>query len=154
MVLRRVRRHVEHRLRRRRNVAIASRLILPDADRYRLHQRRRHRQRAGDIVEARVESSGGRNLVRRLRAPEDRESRWRTRAIEAMKARSGQMRDRGAIELASMPEINDVHGRRIRTARSSWRHQARPQLSDDLFSHLRVSPTCARSKSSSTRFRS
>jgi hypothetical protein len=48
------------------------------------------------------------------------------------------MRDRGAIELALDAGNQRLHGRRIRTARSSWRHQARPQLSDDLFSHLRV----------------
>src|SRR4030095_8917694 len=59
-------------------------------------------------------------------------------AIEAVKARSGQMRDRRAIELALHPGNQRLQGGRVRTTRSGWRHQARPQLADDFFSHLRM----------------
>ena len=115
VVLRRVRRDVEDRLASGRSTSpIASRLILPAADRYASIS-------AGDIVSApamlskpRVESSGGRNFV----ASTSSASRSRIAlrvlgAIEPVESRRREMRDapwRRARPPSS--ERSDVHGGR------------------------------------------
>ena len=59
VVLRRVGRHLEHLLRRRAHVAHREPADLARGGEVGLHQRRRHRQRAGDVVEAARRVVGG-----------------------------------------------------------------------------------------------
>ena len=120
-------------------VPIASRLILPAADRYASIS-------AGDIVSAPamlskpwVESSAGRNLRGVDFEREQIANRVRVfGAVQAVEAGRGQMRGRAAIELALHPADQRLERGRIRPPHAGRRHHAGAQLADDFFADLRV----------------
>ena len=115
-VLRRVSRHIEHRLRCSRDITNREPADFSRGRQVRLHQRRRHRQRARLVVEA-MRRIVGRQELRGIHFErEEVANRIRVfRPVEAMKARGRHVSDGAAIELILHPSNQRLQRRRIGT---------------------------------------
>jgi hypothetical protein len=112
---------------------------LPAADEIRLHQRRRHRERAGDVVEAARGIVGRQELARIDLEREQVANRVGVlRAVQSMQTRRRQVRGGGPIELALHPRNHRLQRGGFGAARVGRRHQPRSHLADDRLGHVYV----------------
>ena len=139
VVLRGVRRDFEDFLARCVHVANREAADLARRRQIRFHQRRRHRQRAGDVVEAAGRVVGRQELGRVHFEREQVANRIRVLgAIHPVQAGRRQMGDGLGVELGLHPPNQRLHRVGIRTTRVGRRHLAGAKLADDALAQLAV----------------
>ncbi len=138
IVLRRVRRHVEHRLRRRRRLADREPADLSGRRQVRFHERRRHRQRAGDVVEA-AGRIIGRQELRRVHVQRQQVANGVRvlGAVQPVKARGRQMKSGAAVERVFQPANQRLERRGIRDGGRPSAASGPPGASERLFHQCR-----------------
>ena len=136
--------HLIDSLRRGRRAADRQAADLSRRRQVRLHQRRRHHQRSGHVVEP-VGRIVRRQKLRRVDLePEHVADGIRILSpVQPVQTRCGQVGDCGAIELALEPQDERLAARCIGPRHPRWGHQSSPQLPHHFLRDVRLfTETC------------